>query len=231
MAMKEPTSVEDFETEEELEEEETPELVGLETAPDDFETISEDVKAYYDQRSSGAIIWIPRGIRLMDNRQSPERSTALILGELRREALLQENAREEAVDGEERPKAKLRKFPAGTSIGVWAKPGMRDLRKFGGQEVWMQASGTRKLPGREKPMALFEIKRKKGSTPAVPYELVADTRETSIAEPAMTEHPPWWLEVLPDGGLDAATEAVAAKAAELEDKRNRRSKRAATPAS
>lgn len=175
-------------------------------APDDFETVSQDVDGYWDPVKSGPIVFTPRAVRLLDNSQDPTKSSCLIFGELEEDCKLISNAMKK----EER---ELKVYPKGTSVGIWGKAGMRDLLDLGGAIVWMAPNGSRSLPNREKPMALFSCKRKKGGPAGQKLGLVSDVREKSVIEPLSSESPSWWLQVLPDGGEAKAEAAMAERAA------------------
>lgn len=175
-------------------------------APDDFETVSQDVEGYWDPVKSGPIIFIPRAVRLLDNSQDPVKSSCLIFGELQEDCKLISNVMKK----EDR---KIKIFPRGTSVGIWGKAGMRDLLDLGGATVWMAPNGFRDLPNRDKPMALFLCKRKRGSAPGEKLGLVSDVRDKSVIEPISSESPSWWLQVLPDGGEAKAEAALADRAA------------------
>lgn len=178
-------------------------------APDDFETVSQDVDGYWDPVKSGPIIWTPRAVRLLDNSQGGNKSSCLIFGELADECLLQKNVQNR---DKKAPKV-YETFPKGTSVGVWGKAGMRDLLDLGGAIVWMAPNGFREVPGREKPMALFLCKRKKGGPAGEKLGLVSDVRQKSLIEPLSEDSPPWWLKVLDDGGEAKAQAAMNDRAA------------------
>lgn len=179
-----------------------------------FETVSQDVEGYYDPIKTGAIYFKPHSIRLIDNSQDSTKSSALLFGELTRPALLKKNA-------QKKEEQTMEQFEAGASVGIWVKAGMRDLLNLGGAEVWMVLSGYRKLEGRDKPMAVFKCKRLASGPKGERLALASDSREESLAEPAIVKNPPWWLEVLPDGGMEVASEILAERAAAAGNKGRR----------
>lgn len=182
------------------------------TAPDDFESVGTNVVAYYEPEESGAIQFIPLGVRLLDNTQDKGKSSALILAELVAPAELK-------VNSPEKEDQVIKTFPAGTGFGIWAKAGMRDLQKLQGATVWMALSGYQKMKdtGRKKnPMALFNVKKSKKGEPGKPLELLEDARVESLEEPAREKNPPWHLIVLgPDFGRKAAAEIMQKRLAEI----------------
>jgi len=182
----------DYEGEEGAEAEEAP----VYESPEGFETVSQDVEGYWDPKKSGPMIWRPRAVRLLDNTQETNKSSCLIFGELLEPAKLQSNEQKK----EDR---ELREFPAGTSVGVWAKAGMRELIELAGAEVWTAPAGTRKIEGRPQPMQLFHNKRRIDGPKGEKLSLAQDNREKSVIE-ALSETPPWWLKVLEDGGVAKA---------------------------
>jgi hypothetical protein len=210
-----------------IEEEELDEaaLEGVKfAAPEGFERVSVDVQAYWEPAISGPIVWVPQSVRLLDNSQSPEKSSALIIGELLEPAKLKANAQ----DKKDRV---IKEFDKGTAVGVWAKAGMRELLTLGGAEVWMAPDGFRQLPGREKPMALFACHRKKGGAKGIILSLIEDARKTSVMEAVATEYPPWWLQVIEDGGVARAEEALAARTAASQARKGAKGRSSASAAS
>ena len=205
----------------EADEEETEELTaaGYEGDDDDYDgppaeadakfvppkgavRVSQDVKGYWDPKDSGPVYFIPRSMRLMDNGQDEKKSSALILCELLKPIKLIENTQNK----EDR---KLKLFPKGTPFGIWAKAGMRELGSLGGCHVVMAPDGSRKLPGREKPMALFACYRLEDSpktSGTIP--LIEDARKTSVIELALNENVSWWLSELGPEAYEAATQAL-----------------------
>lgn len=169
---------------------------GSYEAPEGFETVSQDVAGYWDPKLSGPMTWRPRAVRLVDNTQEANKSSCLIFGELLAPAKLQKNA-------QKKDDRTFEVFPAGTSVGVWGKAGMRDLLELGGATVWTAPNGFRQLEGRDKPMALFHNKRKTDGPKGEKLTLVSDARDKSLLEP-LSDSAPWWLQVLPDGGVAKA---------------------------
>ncbi len=208
--------------EEELNEEA---LEGVQfTAPEGFERVSVDVQAYWEPTISGPIVWVPQSVRLLDNSQDPNKSSALIIGELLEPLQLKANAQ----DKKDRI---IKDFPKGTAVGVWAKAGMRELLTLGGAEVWMAPDGFRKIEKREKPMALFACHRRKTGPKGSHLTLIEDARKTSVMEPISQEYPAWWLQVIEDGGIGKAEEASAAKAAAISARKGAKNRTGASAAS
>lgn len=199
------------------EEEDSPPIreVKVQAAPDDFESVGTNVVAYYEPEESGAIQFIPLGIRLLDNTQDKGKSSALILAELTAPAQLK-------VNSPDKKDQIIKEFAAGTGFGIWAKAGMRDLQKLQGATVWMALSGYQKMKesGKKKnPMALFAVKKSKKGEPGKALELLEDARVESLEEPAREKNPPWHLIVLgPDFGRKEAAIIMQRRLAEITGK-------------
>lgn len=176
-------------------------------APADFESVSTDVEAYWT--ATTPIEFEPRGVRLLDNGKEAAKSSCLVIAELKKPTMLRVNAakKEEQV---------LKEFPAGATIGIWAKAGMRDLQNLGGAHVWMAPNGKRSMKDKDKnAMALFTIKRLKSSEKGSRLTLIEDARKKSRKEPALAENPPWWLIVLGDDLGKGAAQRILRQELEL----------------
>lgn len=177
--------------------------------PEGYETVSSDVAAYWEPKH-GPLFFIPQSVRLMDNTEDPSQSSCLILGTLNVKAhTLTKNAATKRDRVQEQ-------FEPGTIIGVWAKAGMRDLINLGRAHVWMAPNGKREMPGGGRnAMQLFMITRHPAGPKGETLELIEDSRKSSLSEPIdrdlKKQRAPWYLAVLPDGGMEAAREAWAEK--------------------
>ena len=137
--------------------------------------------------------WTPLHATVIDSGLEVGKSSTLIHGRLNKPAVLRSAVKAE---GE-------LEFPAGTVVGVWAKAGLKDLKKLAGVDVWM-ANGQNirgkaqffkhlGVEGRS-PMVLFTIRpRRDGKTlldakgnPVPPENLVLtvknDYREESLPD-------------------------------------------------
>lgn len=181
-------------------------------APKGFEVVSDDIAGYWDA-ACPPMEFFPDSIRLMDNvnRESVGRSSALIVGKLAKPATLVANTEDKA----DRHRVT---FEAGTIVGIWAKPRMRELGTLRGCHVWIAPSGTQKMGDDRNDMQLFQIavseetKRLKGKR----LQLTEDSRSASLEEPLSKKRQPWWLGIAyEDGGLSKAVSAKKANQAEL----------------
>ncbi len=174
------------------------------TTPAGFDRVSFTVEGYYDPKETGQMIWTPRRVRLIDNSQESTKSSALILGELVEPATL-------GTTEQDKDERSFQVMPKGTSVGVWAKAGMKELLLLGGAIVWMAPGGKRKLQNRDQPMQLFQCAASRSGPKGEKLELLEDARKDSLIEPIAGDSQPWWLELLDDGGLAKAEIAMAAK--------------------
>jgi len=101
----------------------------------------------------GPIHFVPEEATVSDSKLEPHKQSALIRGVLvdSCEALL--NADGEQVVGK-----------AGDRVGVWAKPGMRALKRLAGAKVFMFADGELDT-GKDNAMQLFEVASATNGTP------------------------------------------------------------------
>lgn len=119
------------------------------TRPEGFKKVSLDVVGFWSP-DLGPIYFIPQEATVSDSKLEPKKQSGLIRGVLVQacDALL--NSDGEIVHGE-----------PGDRVGVWAKPGMKELKELGGCQVFMFADGE-KDTGKPNAMALFDISTSDG---------------------------------------------------------------------
>jgi hypothetical protein len=112
--------------------------------PEGFKKVDSDIIGFW-QSDMGPIFFVPEEATVSDSKLEPQKPSGLIRGTLVQgcEALL--NSDGEQVVGK-----------PGDRVGVWAKPGMRELKALAGAKVFMFADGE-KDTGKPNAMALFEI--------------------------------------------------------------------------
>lgn len=135
-------------------------------APEGFVEQTDDLEAYYDPDQSGAILFTPKHAKLFDSQIEPHKPSTLITATLEKPAMLVT-----ADDDKE-----LQEFPAGTVFGIWAKPGMRPLKRLAGVVVYMKLKGE-KATGKPNPMKTFDVKSRE---PGRPLQVAEDKREKSL---------------------------------------------------
>jgi hypothetical protein len=114
------------------------------TLPEGFKKVDSDIVGFW-QSDMGPIFFTPEEATVSDSKLEPVKPSGLIRGTLVAacEALL--NSDGEQVVGK-----------PGDRVGVWAKPGMRELKSLAGAKVFMFADGE-KDTGKPNAMALFDI--------------------------------------------------------------------------
>lgn len=177
--------------------------------PDGYEAVGSNVAGYWDpdqNEGSGPIEFRITGVRLIDNGKEKAKSSCLILAELLKPCPL-------IVNSPKKDEQVLKEFEAGTTVGIWAKAGMRDLQHQQGANLWMAPDGFRKMKDDDKnDMALFKVARTKGSPKGETLTLIEDARKESLTEAAKTKNPPWYLIALgPDYGRDQAKKLLLAE--------------------
>jgi len=120
--------------------------------PEGYQKRSDDLVGFW-QSDMGPIHFVPEEATVSDSKLEPHKQSALIRGVLvdSCEALL--NADGEQVVGK-----------AGDRVGVWAKPGMRALKRLAGAKVFMFADGELDT-GKDNAMQLFEVASATNGTP------------------------------------------------------------------
>lgn len=137
-------------------------------APAEFAEGTGDLAGYWESASpktakrdelygSPPVTFTPLHVTLTDSQIDPTKSSTLIHCRLEAPCKLRS-----AIEGEG-----YIDFPAGTLFGIWAKPGMRELKKLAGTKVWMRNGQKNprdrgvtyfKEIGQQSPMVVFTIK-------------------------------------------------------------------------
>lgn len=135
--------------------------------PEGFERRTTDVAGFYDGESS--LRFIPIEVKAFDGNQDEAKPSCLIIAKLAQAA----NLRSKDNDGNEiTVKAKT-----GDMVGIWYKPGMRDIVDCGGVEVFIRPGGEKDV-GKQQPMKVFEIFTR-GSQKGAALLVTTDQREES----------------------------------------------------
>jgi len=167
-------------------------------APSGFGEGTGDLAAYWESASpatakrgetygSPPITFTPLHVTLTDSDLDSTKTSTLIHCRLEAPALLRSAIKDEG----------FITFPTGTLFGIWAKPGMKDLKKLAGAQVWMRngQKSPRDMsvvyfkdinkPGETKlsPMVLYTIKWPEG-TKFSPLRVQDDYREESLDDAA-----------------------------------------------
>lgn len=115
--------------------------------PSDGKEVVGDVDGYWDPDKS-AIRFKPLSAKMFDNSNDPLRASILILGKLTAPCPLYTTD-----DNKERHTAMAQ---VGASVGVWYKPGMRNIIKRCGVDCYLKKSGE-KDTGKPNPMTTFQL--------------------------------------------------------------------------
>ena len=138
------------------------------SAPKGYEKKNSDVVGYWSEDEP--IHFIPRSVKLLDGNIDKTKPSIIIVGELQEPTILS-NKDADPFQGE-----------VGQIVGVWYKPGMRDIAKSAGLKVWLdkdlEADGeTQKLKKMKKgnPMKLYVVQSAAGPEKRIPIN--EDTRK------------------------------------------------------
>lgn len=135
----------------------------------DFKEQSDDVVGFWAE-DEGPIYGVPRGSRVFDSSIDERKMSGLITFELLAPCVVSVKDN----DGER----SLEKVEKGSLVGVWAKPGMKPLKRLQGVAVIMSVKGEKDI-GKPNPMVTYTIKSKSSGTT---LELTSDTRNKSKNE-------------------------------------------------
>jgi hypothetical protein len=152
--------------------------------PEGFEKRGGDLLAFWEPASQGSqkkppskgsppVSFIPLHVTMSDSkapvrRGEPVKSSTLIHCQLTKPCRLKSANKSEG----------YKIFPEGTLFGIWAKPGMRELKSLAGVEVWMANDGFRNV-GQQSDMCLFDIRSGKNGAP---LKVKEDRREKSLPD-------------------------------------------------
>lgn len=140
--------------------------------PEKGQKVVGDVDAYWDIERS-AIRFKPMSVKLFDGNIDKKKPSILILGITTVPTMLYNKTDEE--DSDER---EYKKYPAGTKVGVWYKPGMKQIRDRCGVDCYLKMTGE-KDTGKPNPMKLFELVAD-SETYRIP--IIEDSRDKSKGE-------------------------------------------------
>ena len=138
-------------------------------APKGYEKKNTDVKGYWTEDEP--IHFIPRGVKLLDGNIDKDKPTAIIVGELVERAIISVKD-EDPIEG-----------AVGDIVGVWYKPGMRDIALCAGLKVWLDQDldddGVQRTKKMKKgnPMKLYTVTSAPGKPVRIP--ITEDTRKES----------------------------------------------------
>lgn len=130
------------------------ETTGKTATPEGFEDVSSDIEAVYDYRHEKSVFVRPLHYTLSDSKVG-DKPQILIHAELTKPATLVDMQD----DGEE---VVTRQFPVGTRVGIWYRPGLRQIMQCAGSETFIAFDGERNV-GQIQPMKIFKVSRRKGA--------------------------------------------------------------------
>ncbi len=161
-------------------------------APAEFTEGTGDLAGYWESASpktakrdatfgSPPVTFTPLYVTLTDSDIDPEKTSTLIHCRLEAPAILRSANKDEGYI----------EFPAGTLFGIWAKPGMRELKKYANRKLWMR-NGQKvrndvvyfKEIGQQSPMVVFTIRWAEGTTTEA-LKVREDYRNESLDDAAM----------------------------------------------
>lgn len=162
-------------------------------APAEFSKGTSDLLAYWESASpatakrgetygSPPVTFTPLHVTLTDSDIDATKTSTLIHCRLEAPCILRSANKDEG----------FQEFPAGTLFGIWAKPGMKDLKKLAGSKVWMRngqldprtkSVNYFKEIGQASPMVVYTIRWPEG-TKFQPLTVADDYREESLDDAA-----------------------------------------------
>lgn len=162
--------------------------------PSEFESAALDLVGYWESASpptpkrgptfgSPPVEFTPLHVTLTDSDLDPSKTSTLIHCRLEKPCLLKSATKGEGYI----------EFPAGSLFGIWAKPGMRPLKKLAGNKVWMR--NGQKIRGEivyykdiskpgdklERTMVVYDIRWSKDATERV-LQVMEDHRDESLPD-------------------------------------------------
>lgn len=161
-------------------------------APQEFSQGTGDLVAYWESASprtakrdelygSPPVTFTPLHCTLTDSDIDPEKTSTLIHCRLEAPCLLRVANKDESG---------YREFPVGTLFGIWAKPGMKELKKLANQKVWMRNGQKQadkvvyfKEIGQQSPMVIYTI-RWAADAKFEPLRVQDDYRQESLDDAA-----------------------------------------------
>jgi hypothetical protein len=147
--------------------------------PEGFTKRSSDIIGIWDP-DEGPIRCIPRHAKLSDSKKFDKtKPSILIFAELTSECMLRVKAEDE--DDE----ADLIVGEPGDLVGIWGKPGMRDIRNLCNVEIFMFQDGEKDI-GKGNPMKVYDISSAETGT-LIPIS--GDTRDKSAGADTFLDPP------------------------------------------
>lgn len=144
----------------------------LDQAPEGFQKQSGDAKAFWDPDLCN-ILCIPRAAKLFDGNQDPKKPSMLIIVELSARTPLR-LAKEKGAPKEDKGEVII--CNPGDMVGIWGKPGMRDIRDLCGIKTWVHKMPERLDVGKGQPMVQYDVRGPKRGT-RIP--IIEDLRKES----------------------------------------------------
>lgn len=148
--------------------------------PEGFQKRSYDIEHFWDWEK-GPIQGVALAVKLSDSNQDEEKPSALLFVKLSADAVCdhKDPATDEKKEGVVVPK--------GTIVGVWVKPGMRDVADCHNVEFFMAHEGQ-KQTGKANPMELFGVYTA-DDAPRKLVPIIADNRKESKKAGTMFDPP------------------------------------------
>jgi hypothetical protein len=126
----------------------------LEQPPENYQNQGGDAKAFWDPDLC-AVLCIPKTAKLFDGNQDPKKPSMLIIAQLCAR-LPMRLAKEK--DAPPDSKGEVIVCNPGDMIGIWGKPGMRDIRDLAGVKTWIKKTDKRLDVGKGKPMVVYDVR-------------------------------------------------------------------------
>jgi hypothetical protein len=131
---------------------------------EEYVQFNQDIEGFWD--GEGIVHFSPTGFKSFPSKKFKGKQSIIVVGRAISAA--------SGVDSEQEPIT----LEAGALLGVWYKPGMRDLMSLYGAKVKMKADGEKDI-GQINPMKVFAIAVAKGTTPKELPNLTPITKKTA----------------------------------------------------
>lgn len=143
-----------------------------------YEDRSSDVVGYWDP-DYGDLHFTPVSAKMFDGQLNPEKASILVTGKLDSPCVISKG------DEQDPNKKKLGKGAIGENVGVWLKPGMRDLIHQCGIATRVAFAGTKDVHKGKRgmnPMKVFTVSSDK---PGTRIPVIEDRRDKSKGAPTL----------------------------------------------
>lgn len=137
--------------------------------PEGFQKRTSDLVGYWNPKR-GPIQGIPMHAKLFDGKKFDKSKPSMLITIQLTKPLVVDLKREEDAEESETYQAEV-----GDYVGVWGKPGMRDIRQLAGVEVFIFQDGEKDI-GKGQPMKLYDVSSAKLGER---LRVTEDTREHS----------------------------------------------------